>query len=273
MKSSRDRGADRGTRVHTWRRAAAGLLTTITLMCLPVSMAVASPILAGFTGSASATILATGQTGTSESILGLGDSVTSGYAADTSYVNELANLQTTSTNQVTATNLGIPGLTTDGLKLQLGVPAVQTRLATANVVVITIGANDFSVDDETADDRDQQLGELHDQVAGILQSVHRLAPNATVVVTGYWDAFADADVIGADEDYAQDATALTNRINAVLQQASAEQGVSYVDLAAAYAAQTDDVSTLLAEDGDHPNDEGHRVIARAVNAVLPQPVA
>lgn len=255
-------------------RALAGLLATLVLV-----FGGASGLATAWAGNTT-TFAATGQpsgtrTGAQkiEKIVGLGDSVTSGYNADESYVEDLAASLITADTAVQADNYGVAGLTTTGLLAQLALPSVQASLADADIVVITIGANDFTVADADSADLPNQLGGLRGDVGQILTEVQQYAPGARVVLTGYWNAFTDASVSRADAAYTATAMGLTYQINAELQRAAGDAGVRYVDLVTAFDAASPDWASLLADDGDHPNDDGHRAIAAAVRAALTDPQA
>ncbi|WP_144009651.1 SGNH/GDSL hydrolase family protein [Enemella evansiae] len=253
-------------------RALAGILATLVLL---VGGTVG--LVTAWAGSATTTFTATGPSASAaartETVVGLGDSVTSGFAADESYVEDLASSLTSSDTAARADNYGVAGLTTTGLLAQLALPGVRASLADADVVVITIGANDFTVLDADSAALPAQLAALRADVGQILTEVQAYAPGARVVLTGYWNAFTDASISGADQAYTDAAMGLTRQLNDELQQAAAEAGVEYVDLIAAFDAASTDWATLLADDGDHPNDAGHRAIAAAVRATLPDPPA
>lgn len=206
-----------------------------------------------------------------ETIVGLGDSVTSGFRADFSYVQALAESLATADTATQADNYGVAGLTTGWLSAQLSLPTTQASLARAQVVVITIGANDFTVEDADNPRLTEQLAGMRAEVDQILTRVHQYAPDAQVVLTGYWNAFADASVTGADQAYTDRAMGLTRQINEQLQQAAATGGARYVDLGAAFQVASPDWSTLLADDGDHPNDAGQQAIASAIVKALADP--
>ncbi|NNG21035.1 SGNH/GDSL hydrolase family protein [Naumannella sp. ID2617S] len=246
------------------KRLLAGLLTTLLL-----TFGAAGGATAAWAGTSTTTSYAASQQATrTEVVVGLGDSVTSGYRSDESYVRALAASLTTATTAAAADNFGVPGLTTTGLLAQLNLPQVQSALEQADLVVITIGANDFTVDDADAPDLDDQLTALRQHMALVLSEVQAYAPNARIVVTGYWNAFTDASVSGADQAYTDTAMGLTERINTVLQQTATGTGTGYVDLVAAFNAASSDWSTLLADDGDHPNEAGHEAIAAAIGTVI-----
>lgn len=216
-------------------------------------------------------------------VVALGDSVPAGTGCDCAafperYAGALAGR---AGRRVAVTNDGVPGQTSPGLlgALQDGQPAASD-VAAADVVTITIGANDF---DYTADPScpggavgcyQPELDALPRTVDAILARVAALRRQAptTVLLTGYWDIWQDGRVAAAGGgDYVATGDALTGGVNRQIQQAAARDHATYVDLVTPFrgTTSTEDDSGLLADDGDHPNASGHQVIADALIAATP----
>jgi lysophospholipase L1-like esterase len=178
-------------------------------------------------------------------------------------------------------NLAQGGLTTAGLLDQLRTPSVQQLVNRADLVLVTIGANDFDASDLTAAQcrpasdlscYTDTLTELRTTLTSVLSQVKALQPSGgQVVVTGYWNDFLDG-AVGADQgqEYVAASNALTLAGNAVTAAASASQHAQYVDIYTPFkgADGTKDCTWLLADDGDHPNRTGHQVIARTIMQAL-----
>ena len=104
----------------------------------------------------------------------------------------------------------------------------------------------------------------------ILARIHQLrnACSTAVMITDYWNVFEDGDV--ADADYSELGRAgsdrLTRAVNTVIATSARDSGATFVDLYEPFKSATGkgDPTPLLADDGDHPNPAGHRVIARAL---------
>ena len=177
-------------------------------------------------------------------------------------------------------NFARGGLTTDGLITQLQIPAVRTAVSQADLVIITIGANDFDESDLTAADcqpatqlscYSDTLAALREKLAAVLAQVRDLQLNGTIVVTGYWNDFLDGSVGQAQgSTYVTASNALTLATNAITQQVSADEYVDYVDIYSPFKGRdgSKDPTPLLAADGNHPNAAGHQVIAQAILQAL-----
>jgi lysophospholipase L1-like esterase len=224
-----------------------------------------------------------------QSVVGLGDSVPAGSACGCSdYVSLLA--QSLGENQgstVHSSNLATPGETSDGLLAQLASPGIRSAVAGADVVVVTIGANDVEGEDPTScppssgQDSDEVVGACYaqqldtltanlDRALGQLTALPR-APGARVLVTGYWNVFLDGAVGRAKGlTYAQLADAATRAVNARIAAAAKAHGATFVDLFTPFRGSdgSRDCTDLLAPDGDHPDADGHVLIARTLAAAL-----
>ncbi|MEV7004981.1 SGNH/GDSL hydrolase family protein [Streptosporangium sp. NPDC051022] len=217
-------------------------------------------------------------------VVGLGDSVPAGSACDcSSYVSligeALADRQGT---DVVADNLAAAGLTTRGLLEQLDDDSARRTLVSADLTIITIGANDF--DSGTVEDDDcgpgtgmacyrDDLVRLRADMDAVLATVRSLQtrPGSRILVTGYWNVFADGAVARAEGDrYVANSDSLTRAVNDTLAASARAAGARYVDLYTPFKGESGsgDDTALLADDGDHPAAAGHRLIAREVLSAL-----
>lgn len=223
-------------------------------------------------------------------VVGLGDSVTAGTACGCEdFVRLYATGLARRWNRVVrASNLGKGGLTSAGLVARLeGDPAVRSQVAAADVVLVTIGANDVlpalrAWDDGSGQDQatcggaceDDDLDRVDADVRAALRDVHQLRAGrpTLVLVTTYWNVFEDGDVARADRGaaYLRWSDGLTRRLNEGLEQAARSENAVPVDLYGPFKADGQrDPTRLLAGDGDHPNAAGHRVITSALLAATP----
>lgn len=218
-------------------------------------------------------------------VLGLGDSITSGQGCQgcVPFVDLYGQRVRRDTSvPTTVINLGVGGWTSSDLLASLpdGEPAAR-HVHDADIIIVTIGANDFLPKLDTALQGgcggadglacfSSALTGLHDNLTAILQRIRQLrAEQPTAVrVTGYWDVFLDGTV--ADQTYGPSfrrfSSTLTQQVNDTIKEVSQTQDAQYVDLYTPFKGETgdDDDTPLLAADGDHPSQTGHQEIADAL---------
>ncbi|GAB2645761.1 SGNH/GDSL hydrolase family protein [Kribbella swartbergensis] len=221
-------------------------------------------------------------------VVALGDSVSSGTncgcVAFPSVYGDLLHDRTGAA--VSVTNLGLGGQDSTDLLNQLDRPDSRTERATgtADVVLITIGANDFGDHHANVtsgqcptDCVAEELARLTSNIQRILTRVHTLRGRLpiTILVTGYWNVFEDGEVarraFPATGRAATDR--LTLRVNSVIAAAARTGDATYVDIYTPFEDSPADVTTLLASDGDHPNAAGHTLIARLLYDATPNLLA
>ena len=205
-----------------------------------------------------------------QNLVVLGDSVPAATACDCpGFGTDLAR----SVQPANLTNAAEAGMTSQGLLVQLSSPAVMQALSQATVVTVTIGANDFD-DSLAAEDScvnascyAPTLREMDATMAEITNRLRTLTkPGAKVILTGYWNVFLDG-AVGArlGSNYVATSDALTKQVNASLAEVAAQADVHYVDLYAPFKGDgSRDDTGLLAPDGDHPDAEGHALIAAVI---------
>lgn len=216
-------------------------------------------------------------------VVALGDSVTDGTNCGCVPFPQLyaAALGDRYGVAVQISNDGLGGATS--ADVLTGLETDSAVVQSADVVVVTVGANDFlGVSDDVltascgGDDRlactRGGLVELQhnlEKVITTIKGLHREQP-ATVLLTGYWNVYEDGNVADADYSAAGRAASLelTAAVNRVIKATADATQATYVDLSAPFkgAAGDHDATPLLADDGDHPNSAGHRVIAQALLA-------
>lgn len=218
-------------------------------------------------------------------VVGLGDSVPAAAAcACTSFVELFGDDVARHTGRPNHTdNFARNGLDTAGLLEQLNEPAVANAVARADLVTVTIGANDFatSQDDYFAgtcggsDGLDcfrATLPGLRSNLTAVLDRITTLAAGHPmgVRVTNYWSIFEDGEV-GQEEHgeaFINDSNQLTREANAVICDVATRAGDVCIDVDTAFehASPGGDPTSHLARDGDHPNEAGQELIAATVAA-------
>lgn len=215
-------------------------------------------------------------------VLALGDSVPSGHACDCTPFPQTygALLRRRTGVPVAVENRAVSGLDTGALITQLGTPEVEAAVRRADVVLVTIGANDFADHHDdvvagrceagNADCVADELGSMGAHLSAVLARVRALRRGSptTMLVTGYWNVFEDGDVArrAFGDAGLQASLRLTGRANAVISSVARAAGARYVDLFGPFERSGRDVTSLMAADGDHPDAAGHALIARALLA-------
>jgi lysophospholipase L1-like esterase len=266
------------------RRPTAGVALALAVLCAACGPARHSGPPTASGGSATSTAAPVVQ------VVGLGDSVTAGTACACQDFVRLyaAGLARRWHRVVHESNLGRGGLTSAGLLARLeGDPTVRSQVAAAEVVLVTIGANDLvpalhAWDEGSGQDQatcggaceDRDLDRVGRHVRDALREVRQLRGDrpTLVLVTTYWNVFEDGDVAAADRgtEYLRWSDGLTRRLNEAIEQAARAENAVPVDLYAPFKADgRRDPTPLLAGDGDHPNAAGHRLIASALLAATP----
>jgi lysophospholipase L1-like esterase len=216
-------------------------------------------------------------------VVGLGDSVMAGtHCGCRGLVEEYAGALGRRTGRpVRVTNLGTDGAVTADLVRDLAGGRARRAVAHADVVVLTVGANDLLPQRDawrTSGCATPCFRSAARAVGRNLTRVlHRLAADRGgrtdhVLVTDYWNVFRDGQV-ALDTD-GPDERAWSNRVTAAANReicgAARRRGAACVDLVAPFKGGGHrDPTPLLADDGDHPNAAGVRAIVAALLAATP----
>lgn len=218
------------------------------------------------------------------SVVGVGDSVTAGSNCDCApFMERFADLLSARDGRAaTATNLGTPGLTTGSLATQLAQPGPARSVASADTVVVTIGANDLV----PLEDRWEGAGcgtacvapavaSMARGLAGDLARIKALgSAGQRVEVTTYWNVFEDGDVADRQRGagFADWSDGVTVAADRAICATTRTFGNTCVDLYAPFlsADGNRNPTPLLSSDGDHPDAAGHDLIARTLLAATPR---
>lgn len=227
---------------------------------------------------------ASGNISGSIAVVGIGDSVTSGYNCDCEafvglYATQLAAKDEVQTSWV---NLGVPGWTSSQLLAAITKPgAFRNQVATADILLVTIGANDLNPLESEGPagcpatcytPLIQAAGHNVTLIVDAAQAANPAHP-AKVLVTDYWNVFQDGDVGTAEHGAAFQlwSDAVTRAESTQICQGAQLAGATCVSLYSAFKGNGSvDPTSLLAPDGDHPNAAGHQVIASTLLAATPR---
>jgi lysophospholipase L1-like esterase len=216
-------------------------------------------------------------------VLGLGDSVTYGSNCSCQdYVAELGTLlQRRDDVAVAVDNEGEPGATTRDLADALvDDRGVRQEVRQADIVVITIGANDLSDSLDRwrdggcdADCYQPGVDAMSERLAALVDQIRALHTDGPtqVLVTDYWNVFTDGDVARRAEDagYLAWSDRVTQASNTAICRAAARAAGTCVDLYHAFKPSPEaDPTKLLSDDGDHPDAAGTALISRTVLAAV-----
>lgn len=232
--------------------------------------------------SASASASASASGGAEPMVVGLGDSVMSGYHCGCAGpVRAYADAVTAKTGMaVDDVNLGKGGLTTTGLLAQLRGAGVRRDVAAARVVLVIIGANDLNsqfqqwrssgCDSACWQPAVRTMGTRVGEVLARIGTL-RASSRGAVLVADYWNVFLDGEPARRDGGQAEIdwSRAVSRAANSAICAAADTHHDVCVDTYAPFLAGDDDPSKYLAPDGDHPNEAGVALIARRLLAATP----
>ena len=254
-----------------------GLLAALLCACSPAATSLSGTGGPGATAPGSAT-----------TVVGLGDSVmaSTNCGCDGIVPEYAAALARRDHRSVVPVDLASNGaVTEDVLTDDLGNVAHRDAVALAGVVLLTLGANDLlpqlekwrssSCDSSCYGPPIRAMGQTLGRVLARIHAV-RAGSTGPVLVTDYWNVFTDGEVARRDGGAAQVrwSAAVTAAANAAICSAARANHAVCVDLVAPFKGSTDtnrqqDPTPLLADDGDHPNAAGVKVIVRALMAHTP----
>lgn len=205
-------------------------------------------------------------------VVALGDSLTQGVgdeAEDGGYIGILNKSINKKEHQATFDNYGKRGLRTDQLIKRLEEPEINEAVKDANIILITIGANDVmqifkeNITKLTYDKFEQNRAAYENRLTTIFSNIADINEDAAIYLLGFYNPF---------EKYFQDIEELELIINewnesSELVTDDFEQ-VHYIPIKDLF----DDTSiNLFADDNFHPNQVGyHRMAERVLSYITEQ---
>jgi lysophospholipase L1-like esterase len=220
-------------------------------------------------------------------VVGIGDSVTkaTGCACPGFVEPYAADLPTSADGPASALNLGMNGLTAAGLRTLVTTPSpTAASVAEADILLVTIGANDllpllpkWRASGCPAACYTPAVDAVGSDIGDIPTAAKTLRGNhpTRILVTDYWNVFADGDVARARETpaYLLWSDELTRALNSRICAAARGAGAICVDLYMPFKGNgSQNPTTFLAGDGDHPNAAGYQLITSAPLAATPPTV-
>ncbi len=208
----------------------------------------------------------------------LGDSVPYGSACKcTPYPQLVAKgISQLTGHTVTTYNDAVPGDTTAGVLQALDDNGAARRdVEASDMVLIEVGANDVARTQHCQSEvacYQPQIPAPTSLLNEVVRKVHDLAPaHVRVVMLDYWNVWLGGQyALAQGADYTDTADALTTQVNQAIRATANASSSTYVDLRTAFRGpdHDEDETSFLAPDGDHPNAEGHELIAEAIAASL-----
>jgi len=112
-------------------------------------------------------------------------------------------------------NYGVPGATTDDVGNKLHDDAIHNDLASADAIVLSIGANNVFQDPENRArairDRDAYAQEILERVAGVVSQIRAINPDAELILLGGYNPLPDHPLAGGISRYIKNWDKLLNK--------------------------------------------------------------
>lgn len=206
------------------------------------------------------------------SIVSIGDSLAKGTGDDTGagFARRSVTLlgETHKESVKLLNNLGINGLTTEGLLLSLSESGVQHALQQANVILLSIGGNDLFRGVQVGNTEQlpsaEQLNTAVDKASLRLQQaidkIHEINPQAQLIYIGLYNPFTDLPEM---KEIGNDAISTWN--------ARATQSMKPYDqmlVVPTYDLFVQNLDKYLSSDHFHPNGDGYQQIAARITQGL-----
>lgn len=198
-------------------------------------------------------------------IVAIGDSLTRGVGDETDgngYVGILERSLNQDRKLAHFENFGVPGIRTDHLLNRLNQPVIEEALAEANMVLITIGANDImqvakeNMTNLVIDEFVKEQIVYEYRLEQILHKMQDINPEADIYLLGIYNPF---------EKYFEDIEELNQIVEAWNETSSdlAEDldNVTFIPMIDLFAGNED---PIFADDNFHPNYAGYYLMAERV---------
>ncbi|MEJ8764461.1 SGNH/GDSL hydrolase family protein [Oceanobacillus sp. HCA-5259] len=198
-------------------------------------------------------------------IVAIGDSLTRGVGDATNsggYVGILERSINQEDEIATFENFGIPGNRTDQLLIRLGQPEIIEALEEADIVLVTIGANDImqvakeNITNLEMDDFIDEHSDYEERLEEVLKRLSDINSNADIYLLGIYNPF---------EKYFQDIEELNQIVNTWNETGSSLaneiDNITFIPIIDLFAGNED---PIFADDNFHPNYTGYYLMAERV---------
>ncbi len=200
-------------------------------------------------------------------IVGLGDSITRGVGdeADDGYFQRtVKTIEKSIDKDVTATNLAVTGATSPELLQQLEEPGTQNAVRSADIIIMSMGANDLSpgaanFNADTVKTLNPDGESYAANTKAIMTKLSELNPDAEIYWLGLYNPFEDIPEFRGAELFIMD-------WNYILAQAAS--GFPQVKVIPTYDLFQGNVPDYLYADHYHPNQTGHQTISDRISEVI-----
>jgi lysophospholipase L1-like esterase len=198
-------------------------------------------------------------------IVSIGDSLTQGVGDETENGGYVGILDHTFQDQhlnITIENFGKKGNRTDQLLKRLEKKEIKSSMKEANIVLITIGANDImnvvknNWTNLNMEPFQKERVEYIKRLTSIFTKINEINPDAEIYLIGFYNPFEQ--YFGEIEQFGM----ITDNWNEAGMSVTDEfENVNYIPI---YDLFTSPNVDLLAEDHFHPNTKGYKLIAKRV---------
>lgn len=158
-------------------------------------------------------------------------------------------------------NYGVAGATTENVEGKLNDDAIRTDVASADAIVLSVGANNVFQDPEARArairDRDVYAKEILERVAGVVAKIRDVNPDAELILLGGYNPLPDHPLSGGISRYVRNWDKLLN------QRFESDPLVDVVK-----TSDIIDSATKLAADHFHPGAASYREIATRIAVML-----
>jgi len=195
-------------------------------------------------------------------IVTLGDSLTQGVGDETKNSGYVGLIEDKLNNEIVIDNFGISGYRSDQLLKLMEEPDVQANLAEADIVLMTIGANDMmkifkrDLTNLEVEPFFDELIDFEERLTEIFKNIHSINSQTKIFLIGFYDPFSEffpevEELSYISSGWNTGSAMVTNQLD-------------YTYYIPTHQLFEGNVAAYLAEDKFHPNNKGYTKIASEV---------